>query len=84
MKNFSLQCDLTFSTPNWVASLYDNVLLEEMQDTNPLQTALISPLKKCHTLLRERRRAINLWRGLLPYKPTLIAGTYGPELSRVT
>jgi len=45
VKNFSLQCDLTFSTPNWVASLYDNVLLEEMQDTNPIQTALISPLK---------------------------------------
>src|SRR4030095_2727428 len=33
-------------TRNWVASLYDHILIDEMQDTNPLQWKLISPLKE--------------------------------------
>jgi DNA helicase-2/ATP-dependent DNA helicase PcrA len=34
----------------WVTSLYDHILIDEMQDTNPLQWKLISPLKE-HVLL---------------------------------
>ena len=32
-------------TRNWVASLYDHLLIDEMQDTNPLQWKLVSPLR---------------------------------------
>jgi DNA helicase II / ATP-dependent DNA helicase PcrA len=34
----------------WVASLYDHLLVDEMQDTNPLQWKLIEPLREYVTL----------------------------------
>ena len=34
----------------WVASLYDHLLIDEMQDTNPLQWKLIEPLRQHVTL----------------------------------
>lgn len=34
----------------WVASLYDHLLIDEMQDTNPLQWKLIEPLREHVTL----------------------------------
>jgi DNA helicase-2/ATP-dependent DNA helicase PcrA len=34
----------------WVASLYDHLLVDEMQDTNPLQWKLIEPLRE-HVIL---------------------------------
>jgi DNA helicase-2/ATP-dependent DNA helicase PcrA len=37
-------------TRNWVANLYDHILIDEMQDTNPLQWKLISPLQERVTL----------------------------------
>ncbi len=37
-------------TLSWVASQYDHMLIDEMQDTNPLQWKLISPLKDQVTL----------------------------------
>jgi DNA helicase-2/ATP-dependent DNA helicase PcrA len=33
-------------TRDWLANLYDHILIDEMQDTNPLQWKLISPLLK--------------------------------------
>jgi DNA helicase-2/ATP-dependent DNA helicase PcrA len=35
---------------SWVASLYDHLLVDEMQDTNPLQWKLIEPLREHVTL----------------------------------
>lgn len=37
-------------TYSWVASHYDHILVDEMQDTNPLQWKLIDPLKNQVTL----------------------------------
>lgn len=37
-------------TCSWVASQYDHVLVDEMQDTNPLQWKLIAPLRSQVTL----------------------------------
>src|SRR6516165_5132070 len=42
--------EISADTRNWVASLYDHILIDEMQDTNPLQWKLISPLKEQVTL----------------------------------
>jgi len=42
--------ELSVDTRNWLATLYDHILIEEMQDTNPLQWKLISPLKERVTL----------------------------------
>ena len=37
-------------TCSWVASHYDHLLVDEMQDTNPLQWELLSPIKEESTL----------------------------------
>ncbi len=37
-------------TREWIASLYDHILIDEMQDTNPLQWKLVSPLRDHVTL----------------------------------
>jgi DNA helicase-2/ATP-dependent DNA helicase PcrA len=37
-------------TCDWIASLYDHLLIDEMQDTNPLQWKLVSPLRDHVTL----------------------------------
>jgi DNA helicase-2/ATP-dependent DNA helicase PcrA len=42
--------DESGETRDWVASLYDHVLVDEMQDTNPLQWKLIQPLREHVTL----------------------------------
>src|SRR5262249_14706875 len=42
--------ELSPDTRNWISSLYDHILIDEMQDTNPLQWKLISPLKERVTL----------------------------------
>ena len=42
--------DVSADTRNWVASLYEHILVDETQDTNPLQWKLISPLKERVTL----------------------------------
>src|SRR5215217_5668713 len=44
------QLESSAGTQSWVASLYDHILIDEMQDTNPLQWKLISPLKEKVTL----------------------------------
>src|SRR5262245_30672782 len=44
------QLESSAGTRNWVASLYDHILIDEMQDTNPLQWKLISPIKEHVTL----------------------------------
>lgn len=37
-------------TNSWVAGQYDHILVDEMQDTNPLQWKLLNPLKNMLTL----------------------------------
>jgi DNA helicase-2/ATP-dependent DNA helicase PcrA len=44
------QLDQSAKTRDWLASLYDHILIDEMQDTNPLQWKLISPLRERVTL----------------------------------
>jgi DNA helicase II / ATP-dependent DNA helicase PcrA len=44
------QLESSADTRRWVASLYDHILIDEMQDTNPLQWKLISPLRDHVTL----------------------------------
>jgi DNA helicase-2/ATP-dependent DNA helicase PcrA len=44
------QLSSSSDTRNWVASQYDYLLIDEMQDTNPLQWKLIDPLKNKVTL----------------------------------
>src|SRR6266850_2265457 len=42
--------ELSSETRDWIASLYDHLLIDEMQDTNPLQWKLVSPLRDHITL----------------------------------
>lgn len=50
---------------NWVSSLYEHILVDEMQDTNPLQWRLLEPLTRSTRLycVGDARQSIYKFRG---------------------